>query len=142
MLVSIGKGLGSKNDFLVAYSMILLDETSFIQRTNCLPCSPVPGFRRVAFILSILVIHLSSAPAQKSSSAPRSNVILITVDTLRPDHLGCYGYKAIRTPHIDKLALEGARFTTVVAQVPQTLPSHCSILTGTYPMFHQVRANV
>ena len=79
---------------------------------------------------------------QNSITQPKSNVILITIDTLRPDHLGCYGYKAIQTPYIDKLASESARFTTVVSQVPQTLPSHCSILTSTYPMFHGVRDNI
>jgi arylsulfatase A-like enzyme/Flp pilus assembly protein TadD len=83
-----------------------------------------------------------SLAAQKPGNQPKSNVILVTIDTLRADHLGCYGNKAITTPHIDKLASEGARFTTVVAQVPQTLPSHCSILTGTYPMFHKVRDNI
>src|SRR6516164_2889244 len=76
------------------------------------------------------------ADAQRAGGPPKPNVILITIDTLRPDHLGCYGYKAIQTPHIDKLASESARFTTVVSQVPQTLPSHCTILTSTYPMFH------
>src|SRR5215831_4425405 len=82
------------------------------------------------------------ADAQRPSGPPKPNVILITIDTLRPDHLGCYGYKAIQTPHIDKLASESARFTTVVSQVPQTLPSHCTILTSTYPMFHGIRDNV
>src|SRR5215831_12015855 len=82
------------------------------------------------------------ATSQRTGISPKSNMILVTIDTLRPDHLGCYGYKAIQTIHIDKLAAEGARFTTVVSQVPQTLPSHCSILTSTYPMFHGVRDNV
>ncbi len=91
-----------------------------------------------------LWLFLCSCPAlaQKSGTQPKPNVILVTIDTLRPDHLGCYGYKAIQTPHIDRLALEGARFATVVAQVPMTFPSICSILTGTYPMFHKVRDNM
>jgi choline-sulfatase len=72
----------------------------------------------------------------------KSNLIVITVDTLRADRLGCYGYSGIQTSNIDSLAAQGARFAAVVAQVPLTLPSHCSILTGTYPMFHQVRDNV
>ena len=72
----------------------------------------------------------------------KSNLILVTIDTLRADRLSCYGYSRIQTPNIDALAAQGARFASVVAQVPLTLPSHCSILTGTYPMFHQVRDNV
>jgi arylsulfatase A-like enzyme/Flp pilus assembly protein TadD len=71
-----------------------------------------------------------------------SNLILVTVDTLRADRLSCYGYSRNQTPNIDALGAQGARFASVVAQVPLTLPSHCSILTGTYPMFHQVRDNV
>ncbi len=69
------------------------------------------------------------------------NVLLITVDTLRADHLGCYGYSAASTPVIDKLAAQGFRFTKASAQVPLTLPSHYCILTGTYPFYHGVRDN-
>ncbi len=82
---------------------------------------------------------LSIFPAEAAS---RSNLLLVTIDTLRPDHLGCYGYKQIRTPNIDQLAGDGVRFKTVVSQVPLTLPSHCTILTGTYPAYHGVRDNV
>ena len=70
------------------------------------------------------------------------NIVLITVDTLRADHLHCYGYQHVRTPNIDRLAAEGTRFATVITAAPLTLPSHCSIMTGAYPMFHGVRDNV
>jgi arylsulfatase A-like enzyme/Tfp pilus assembly protein PilF len=73
------------------------------------------------------------AAAQTPASKPL-NVVLITIDTLRADHLGCYGYKQIKTPNIDGLAAEGARFERAFAVVPVTLPSHSSMLTGTYPM--------
>lgn len=76
----------------------------------------------------------------KNSSSP--NVILITIDTLRADHLRCYGDEQVRTPNIDNLAADGTRFTTVVTAAPLTLPSHCSIMTGAYPMVHGVRDNV
>jgi arylsulfatase A-like enzyme len=65
--------------------------------------------------------------------------VLIAIDTLRADHLGCYGYRRIGTPAIDQLASEGVRFEHAYAQVPLTLPSHTVILTGTYPMFNGVR---
>ncbi|MCX7973571.1 MAG: sulfatase-like hydrolase/transferase [Candidatus Aminicenantes bacterium] len=69
------------------------------------------------------------------------NIILFTIDTLRADHLECYGYKQIKTPNINRLAEEGIKFENFVAQAPLTLPSHCSILTGTYPLYHGVRDN-
>lgn len=68
-------------------------------------------------------------------ASARDNILLITVDTLRADHLGCYGYKDVRTPTIDALARDGVLFPTAISQVPLTLPSHAAILTGTYP-FH------
>lgn len=69
------------------------------------------------------------------------NIILFTIDTLRADHLPCYGYKNVNTPHIDLLAKQGVLFEHTIAQTPLTLPSHSSILTGTYPLFHGVRDN-
>ncbi|TKJ32861.1 hypothetical protein CEE39_04750 [bacterium (candidate division B38) B3_B38] len=69
------------------------------------------------------------------------NVILITIDTLRADHVECYGYNKIKTPELNRMAEEGVRFAQVVAPVPLTLPSHTSIMTGTYPLFHLVRDN-
>jgi arylsulfatase A-like enzyme/Tfp pilus assembly protein PilF len=72
---------------------------------------------------------------------PSLNLVLISVDTLRPDHLGCYGYGDIRTPNIDRLAREGTRFTDVTSAVPLTLPSHATILTGLYPPSHGIRDN-
>jgi len=70
------------------------------------------------------------------------NVVLITIDTVRADRVGCYGYRQARTPNLDALAKEGVLFQTVVASVPLTLPSHCSIMTGTYPTVHGVRDNL
>ncbi len=75
------------------------------------------------------------------SKGEKPNVLLITIDTLRADHLGCYGYDQIKTPHIDKLANEGILFQHAYTPVPITLPSHASILTGAYPPFHGVRNN-
>ncbi len=69
------------------------------------------------------------------------NVLLITLDTTRPDHLGCYGDAAARTPSIDSLAAAGVRFERVYCQAPLTLPSHISIMTGLYPLRHGVRNN-
>ncbi|MCK5378164.1 MAG: sulfatase, partial [Acidobacteria bacterium] len=69
------------------------------------------------------------------------NVVLITIDTTRADHVGCFGYSEPTTPNIDRLAEEGVLFTKAFTTNPVTLPAHTSILTGTYPLFHGVRDN-
>jgi arylsulfatase A-like enzyme/cytochrome c-type biogenesis protein CcmH/NrfG len=66
---------------------------------------------------------------------------VITVDTLRADRLGCYGFDAARTAHIDKLSTEGIRVEHAVASAPITMPSHTSIFTGFDPPAHGVRDN-
>ncbi len=75
--------------------------------------------------------------------APRAgrSFVLVTIDTLRADHLGAYGYREGRTPHLDALARDGVVFETVTSQVPVTLPSHASLLTGMVPPTHGVRDN-
>src|SRR5262249_15980248 len=93
-------------------------------------------------ILLFLLANCAFAASKIPDSTP--NVVFITIDTLRPDHLGCYGYKQIRTPNIDALASESTRFTRAYTSVPVTLPSHTIIFTGTYPMLsgvHDFAAN-
>jgi len=84
-------------------------------------------------VLALMLFAAFPASAQ-TAAKPALNVVLITIDTLRADHLGCYGYKQIKTPNIDALAADGVRFERAFAVVPVTLPSHTSMLTGTYPM--------
>ena len=64
------------------------------------------------------------------------NVILISIDTCRADHLSCYGYQQQTTPNIDKLAKQSYVFTNTITPIPLTLPAHCSMLTGTIPPYH------
>ena len=73
-----------------------------------------------------------------AATAPPPNVVFITIDTLRADHLGCYGDKQVRTPNIDALAVDSTRFERAYTAVPVTLPSHTVIFTGTYPMLNGV----
>ena len=68
-----------------------------------------------------------------------SNVILITIDTVRADHLGCYGATNVQTPTLDALAHDGILFERAISQVPLTWPSHAAILTGTYPFQNGVQ---
>ncbi len=80
-------------------------------------------------------------PIAAKKSPPTINVLLITMDTTRADHLGCYGYQSAKTPTIDRLASEGILFENAYCQIPITLPSHASILTGLYPPHHGIRLN-
>ncbi|MFH1277840.1 MAG: sulfatase-like hydrolase/transferase [Candidatus Eisenbacteria bacterium] len=72
---------------------------------------------------------------------PGVNLILITIDTMRSDHLASYGRPNARTPHMDRLAREGTLFTRMYASAPLTLPSHTTFLTGRYPSSHGVHDN-
>src|SRR5215831_11698207 len=76
-----------------------------------------------------------------AGTAPLPSVILISVDTLRADRLGCYGDRRRVTPHIDAIAQQGTLFSQVSSQVPLTLPSHVSLFTSTYPFFSGVQDN-
>ena len=88
----------------------------------------------VPFLLVLL------AATSVAGAADRRNLLLITLDTFRGDYLGVNG-GSVPTPHLDALARGGVNFTRARAPVPLTLPSHASILTGTYPLGHGVRDN-
>jgi arylsulfatase A-like enzyme/Tfp pilus assembly protein PilF len=94
------------------------------------------------WIMPVLLGFGANLSIQPASAANRPNVLLITIDTLRADHVGCYGYHKIQTPTMDFLASDGVLFENCFAQAPLTLPSHCTLLTGTYPQFHGVRDNI
>ena len=99
--------------------------------------------------IALLLLLLGSAGAAWYFVRPTSDrralrdlsVILVTVDTLRADHVSAYGGGRAATPHLDDLARQGALFERCIAQTPLTLPSHATILSGTYPLYHQVRDN-
>lgn len=69
------------------------------------------------------------------------NVIILTLDTTRADHIGCYGKAEASTPNIDAVAASGVRFENAFASVPITLPSHTTLMTGLYPLAHGIRDN-
>ena len=69
------------------------------------------------------------------------NVLIVTLDTTRADHLGCYGHARRATPELDRLANEGARFTRAYTVTPLTIPAHSSLHTGLFPPRHGVRDN-
>ena len=71
----------------------------------------------------------------------KPNIMLVTLDTTRADHLGCYGYARAQTPTLDALARAGVLFTQASSVAPLTQPAHSSIMTGMYPTHHGVRVN-
>jgi len=97
------------------------------------------------FILILAILVFLLRPWKPSfvrlKGGKEFNFILITIDTLRADRIGCYGFQWIDTPFIDLFASRGIKFTRCISQTPLTLPSHTSLLTGTLPLFHGVRDN-
>ncbi len=89
---------------------------------------------RTLYVLVILSAAASSAPTK----TPPPDIFLITIDTLRADHVHCYGYTNVATPALDALAKDGVRFTQAFTPSPITNTSHASILTGLLPGSHGV----
>ena len=103
-----------------------------------------PRFRsewpRIAISLIVVIVLGIAIYVVFPRPRPR-NVILVSIDTLRADRLGTYGYKPIRTPHIDRIAREGVVFENAATATPLTLPAHASIFTGRTPLRHGVIDN-
>jgi arylsulfatase A-like enzyme/Flp pilus assembly protein TadD len=95
-----------------------------------------------AFILTLVSLQTAfwaqATPTVSAASAQNPDVFLITIDTLRADHVGCYGYKQVETPALDALAADGVRFTQAFTHSPITNTSHITILTGLLPSVHGV----
>jgi choline-sulfatase len=89
----------------------------------------------------VLVRGLPSGSGVAGPAAPPLHILLVTLDTTRADHLGCYGWTRAQTPELDRLAREGVRFEWAFSPVPVTLPAHASLLTARYPFAHGVRNN-
>src|SRR5258708_28091919 len=94
-------------------------------------------------ILAAAAASCSRGPkaTARSTSPAAANVVVITIDTLRADHVGAYGYAGARTPTLDRLARDGVRFDRAYATAPITLTSHASLMTGRYPPAHGARHN-
>jgi arylsulfatase A-like enzyme/Tfp pilus assembly protein PilF len=92
----------------------------------------------VGLVFILLLLSFSFGQENRQRAQP-VRVLVITIDTLRADHLECYGYQKIKTPNVNRLARDGVLFEHAFSPVPLTLPAHCSIFTGTYPWFHGVR---
>ena len=100
----------------------------------------MPWSRILTFIL--LPLGLGCAPSERPATYPRAPVIVISIDTLRADHLPSYGYKGVETPAIDAFRRDAVLFRKAYSHCPMTLPSHVSLLTGLLPHEHGVRNNL
>src|SRR5690242_10276050 len=95
--------------------------------------------RILLLIPALFVFAVVGASRPRDPEEPiRPNIFLITIDTLRADHVHCYGYDRIQTPALDSFAKEGIRFTEAFTPSPITNSSHASILTGLLPSSHGV----
>ncbi len=98
----------------------------------------------IAGVISVILVAVAfllmrRPPAPATADGP---IVLISIDTLRADRLPVYGYTAIRTPHVDRLAADGVVFDNAYSHSPQTLPAHTSLLSGRLPFEHGVRDNI
>jgi arylsulfatase A-like enzyme len=96
------------------------------------------GQRFTSAVLFVVLAAALSCTHPASPSLP--NILLITFDTLRADHLGCYGYERNTSPRLDAFAETATRYTRAMAASPWTIPTHASLFTGKYPFEHGAHA--
>ncbi len=116
----------------------------FWVRRMLIGAAPVFGLRVLApaggLVLALLAALLHQNPAPQVLPMSPTNLVLITIDTLRRDHLGAYGGN-VATPRIDQLAREGLLLNNAVSPLPETAPAHASMLTGLHPLENRVVSN-
>ena len=96
--------------------------------------------RRTALLgLALAAAACARGPKDQFPGAP---VVLVSIDTLRADHLPAYGHAGVQTPNLDRFARDAIVFENAYTHVPLTLPAHVSILTGLLPFEHGVRDNL
>ena len=100
----------------------------------------VPHRSLRALLLAVVAV-VAAEPAAAAPRRPARNLLIITLDTTRADHLSAYGGREAKTPVLERLAREGTRFEYAFAAAPVTLPSHASLFTGLYPTAHGIRNN-
>ncbi len=94
-----------------------------------------------SFVISAIAVLMAAVLWAAPQTPPKPNLVLITLDTTRADHLGAWGWPHAQTPNLDALAARGTRFARCDTAAPITLPSHSTILTGLFPPRHGVRDN-
>src|SRR5579864_9372083 len=90
----------------------------------------------------LLLVILAACGGRMPAPSNLTPVVLISIDTLRSDHLPAYGYKGVATPNIDALRADSILYQRAYSHVPLTLPSHTSILSGMLPADNGVHDNI
>jgi arylsulfatase A-like enzyme len=93
----------------------------------------------LVLMLALVLGTVLGSPSLRAGAGEKPNFIFVSLDALRYDHLGCYGYERDTSPTMDRLAAEGLKFDWAICQAPTTLPSHMSTLTSLYPTVHGCR---
>ena len=117
-------------------------ETTLLSAEDPWETTLMPHLQRLLLFALALAAACGDTEPEVGRIPGRPDIVLVTVDTLRADHLGCYGFPHDVSPNIDDFARRAVRFENVIAPVPLTLPSHSSMLTGTNPPFHGAHANI
>ena len=122
------------NRVLPAAQKLVLSPPAFFNKKTLFLC----GGTLIGIVLIAVLFRYSGTPQLPPSGkgSEKPNVILITMDTTRRDHLSCYGYPKETTPHLDRFAEDGVVFENVRSTSSWTLPAHASIFTGLYPFKH------
>ncbi len=109
--------------------------------------TPFRRFRLIVVALATLILGAGVFYFKRRLPPPPPkvqeawNLVLISIDTVRTDDLQIYNARGVPTPGLNSLAVKGMTFTNAISQAPYTFPSHATMLTGTYPMFHRVQEN-
>ena len=103
-----------------------------------------PSFRKscAGALGLVLAAAFVAGCAPEAEDVSKRSIVLVSIDTLRADHLGCYGYFRDTSPVIDALAKQSVFFDMCLTPMATTLPAHASLLTGTYPIEHGVLGNL
>jgi arylsulfatase A-like enzyme len=139
VLVAIAYGTGSGKWAGLLIGLLALGFSGFVWLSKTVK-RPIGLLVMTDVVVVGSMVTLPFAPPG-TEKLPLPNVMFISIDTLRPDHLGCYGYESGSTPNIDRIAEEGITFGEAVAPSPRTGPSHISMLTGLYPNHHGATRN-
>ncbi|MFI4945658.1 MAG: sulfatase-like hydrolase/transferase, partial [Burkholderiales bacterium] len=103
---------------------------------------PLLRRRLLPFGTAVMLAGLVACERPPAPASVARHVVVVTIDTLRADRLGCYGARDVATPRLDRVAAAGALAVEASAHVPLTRPSHVSIFTGLLPTQHGIRDNV
>ena len=114
------------------------DKSKYLIKVKWGNLSKLIKINALLLLIFLLVLNLYISIEDEVNTSKEPNVIFILIDCLRPDHLGCYGYKRDTSPTIDRLAQEGIIFTNAYCNAPWTKPSVASIFTSLYPNVHKV----